>query len=99
MLHLLIRLSNCSPLDGPENPQVASATAQDTVQSPPDLGLRRMRGFLEEHLGIHNHAVHAVAALRLSLITARLLKPVRPAHAAPTLYRPHVPVFCIAHRH
>src|SRR5881296_2147457 len=92
MLHLLIRLLDSGPLDGSEDPQVASATAQDAVQRPPDLRLRGMRVFVEQHFGIHDHAVHAVAALRRLLVNERLLEPVRLGHATQTLERGNVPV-------
>src|SRR5437773_3974261 len=94
MLHLRDR----SPLDSADDPQVASATAQDAVQSAPDLRLRWMGVFVEQRFGIHDHSVHTVAALRRLLFNERLLEPVRTGYAAQTFQRSNVPVLCIAHR-
>src|SRR6266571_3842962 len=80
MLHLLIHaqtLARHSSLDGADDSQVASAAAQDAVQSPADIRLRWMGVFVKQHFGIHNHAVHAVPALRRLLVNERLLEPVR----------------------
>src|SRR5207249_4650733 len=95
MLHLLDR----SPLDSADDPQVASATAQDAVQSAPDLRLRWMGVFVEQRFGIHDHSVHTVAALRRLLFNERLLEPVRTGYAAQTFQRSNIPVLCIAHRY
>src|SRR5207247_10446069 len=88
-----------SPLDSPDDPQVASATAQDAVQSAPDLRLRWMGVFVEQRFGIHDHSVHTVAALRRLLFNERLLEPVRTGYAAQTFQRSNIPVLCIAHRY
>jgi hypothetical protein len=86
-------------LDGSQDSQVASATAQDAIESPPNLGFRGMGIFVKQHLGIHEHAVHAVPALRCLFFNKRLLEPVRMSHAAQTLERSNVPAFCILHCH
>src|SRR5438034_658543 len=54
--------------------------------------------FVEQRFGIHDHAVHTVAALRRLLFNERLLEPVRTGYAAQTFQRGNVPVLSIAHR-
>src|SRR5439155_21212951 len=94
MLHLLDR----SPLDSADEPQVASATAQDAVQSAADLRLRWMGVFVEQRFGIHDHAVHTVAALRPLLFNERLLEPVKTGYVTQTFKRSNVLLLSIAHR-
>jgi hypothetical protein len=41
--------------------------------------------FVKQRFGIHNHAIHAVAALRRLFVNERLLEPMRIGDAAQTL--------------
>src|SRR4029077_10002232 len=67
----------CSALYRADDPQVSAATADVTVQRPLDIGDRRMGILVEQGLGAHDHAVHAIAALRCLLLDERRLHRMR----------------------
>jgi hypothetical protein len=78
---------------------MASASAKDAVQSLPDLPFGWPGILIKQHLGIHNHAVHTVPALRRLLIDECLLETMGMRYASQTLECRNVPVLRIAHRH
>jgi hypothetical protein len=104
LLRETCRVSMCTSsdrcsLNGPQNSQVASASAEDAVQSLPDLPFGWPGILIKQHLGIHNHAIHTVPALRRLLIDECLLERMGMRYASQTLECRNVPVLRIAHRH
>ena len=69
-------------LNGADHPQVRAAAANITVQRLLDVRDGRMRIFVQQGFRAHDHAVHAVAALRGLLLNERGLQRVRMGDAA-----------------
>src|ERR1700722_523813 len=64
-------------LDRADDPQMRAAAADIAVQGSFDIGDRWVRIFVEQRLGAHYHAIHAVAALRRLLFDESSLNRVR----------------------
>src|SRR5439155_17915853 len=73
--------------DGFVDAVVGSASAQHAVHRLPDLRVTRIRIRIEEHLGRHDLAVHAKAALKCLRIDPRLLNRVRLLRRAESFQR------------
>lgn len=71
-----------SPLDGSNHSQVTTAAAEYRVQSFLDVLVARVGVPVQQHLGIHNYAVHAIAALCRLFFDEGCLQRVRIGNAA-----------------
>ena len=65
------------PHDGGDNPVVGTAAAEMTGQRLADIGVGRTRFLIQQFLGLHDHAVDAIAALRGLLVDEGLLQRMR----------------------
>ena len=63
--------------DGGDDPIVGSAAAEMTGQRLAHVGIGRLRLLIQQFLGLHDHAVDAIAALRGLLVDEGLLQRMR----------------------
>src|SRR5579863_5841104 len=77
----------CGALDGADDAEMSAAAADVAVQRSLDVGDRRVRVLVEQSLGAHHHAVHAIAALRRLFLDKRRLDRVRVSDAAQSFER------------